>query len=62
MGQIQQVFIVTYEKSLSVDCDLDFSASNMVLVLDTPSCYENYQYHIILKSHHTQDKVIGWTW
>ena len=41
-GRIQQVFIVTYEQSLIADCDLDLSASNMVLALVTLSCYEKY--------------------
>ena len=42
MGQIQQVFIVTCEQSLSADCDLDLPVSNMVLALNPLSCYENY--------------------
>ena len=41
MGQTQQVFIETYEQSLSADCDLDLSASNMVLALNTLSSYRN---------------------
>ena len=57
MVLIQQVLIVAYEESLSADCDLDLLASNMVLALDTLSCNENYYCQIILKSHHTQDKV-----
>ena len=42
MGQTQQVFIVTYEQSLSAYCDLDLSARNMGLALDTLSPYEKY--------------------
>ena len=33
-------FIVTYEQNISADNDLDFSASNIVLALDTLVCYE----------------------
>ena len=42
MDPIQQIFIVTYEQSLSADCALDLSSNNTVLALDTLSYYENY--------------------
>ena len=42
MAWMPQVFIVTHEQSLRADCNLDLSASNMVLALDTLPCYENY--------------------
>ena len=42
MSRVQQVFIVIYEQSLSADCDLDLSAINMVLALNTLSGYEKY--------------------
>ena len=61
MGQILQVFIVLWTK-FCADCNLDLSLSNMVLALHTLFCYENCKCKIILKSHYTQDKVMGWTW
>ena len=33
----------------------------MVFALNTLSCYENYSCQIILKLHHTREKVMGWT-
>ena len=42
MGQTQQVLIVTYNQSLSADCDFDLSGRNMVLAIDKLPCYENY--------------------
>ena len=35
-------FTKAYAQSLSVDCDLDVSPSDIVFALDTLSCYHNY--------------------
>ena len=42
MGQTRIGFNKVYALSLTTNCDLDFSPSDMVLVRDTLSCYDNY--------------------
>ena len=49
IGQTQTGFTEVYAQSLSVDCDLDLSPSDMVLVHDTSSCHADHLCQIIFK-------------
>ena len=52
MGGTGTCFTEVYAYSLNVDCDLDLSPRDMVLVRGTLSCHDDHLYRIILKSHH----------
>ena len=54
MGRTRTGSTEVYAQSLSVDCDLDLRPSDMILVGDTSSCYDDYLYQIIFKSHHVR--------
>ena len=55
MSRTQTGFTEVYAQSLSVDCDLDLSPSDMILVRDTLSYHKDHLSQIILK------KVMGQT-
>ena len=54
MGRTGTGFTKVYAQSLSADCELDLRPSDMVFVLDTSSCHDDYLCQIIFKSHHLQ--------
>ena len=47
MGRTRTGFTEVYAQSLSTDCDLDLSPSDMVLVRDTSSCHDDQLCQII---------------
>ena len=51
MGWTRTGFTEVYAQSLSADCDLYLSPSNMVSVPDTLSCHDDHLCRIIFKSH-----------
>ena len=52
MGWTRTGFMAAYAQNLSVQCDLDLQAGDMILAGDTLSCHDNYLCQIILKSQH----------
>ena len=52
IGRTRTGFTDVYAQSLSADCDLVLQPSDMVLVRDTLSCYDDQLCQIIFKSHH----------
>ena len=51
IGWTQTGFTGVYAQSLSADCDLDLSPSNMILVLYTLSCHDDNLCQTVFKSH-----------
>ena len=52
MGRTQTDYTEVYVQSLSADCDLDLSPSDIVLVRHTSSCHDDHLCQIILKSYY----------
>ena len=52
MGWTRTGFTEVYAQSLSADCDLDLSRSEMDLIRNTLSCHDNYLCQIIFESHY----------
>ena len=48
----QMSLTIAHAQSLRAQCDLELSASDMVLVPDTLSCHGGYSCNIIVNSHH----------
>ena len=53
MGRTQTGFTEVYAQSLSADCDLDLSPSDIVLVRHTSSCHDDHLCQIIFKYNHS---------